>query len=81
MSDILPRLHGRPYIEHAVAVRIEGRGYLYCDGCGASTVTRYDLAHAAGVTEYVLTKFLHKRPVTPEQEKRIREHLLRVEEQ
>jgi len=84
MSASLPRTHGKPFAKHAVARRAgvgnTKLGYLFCDGCGASTVTRAELAEAAGVTPYMLSKWLNRMPVPQRVADAIRAQLLRVEE-
>lgn len=82
MSGIMARLHGTPYSQHAGARRSTSttRGYLFCTGCGASTITKADLADAAGVTPYMLDKWLNRKPVPQKVADAIRAQLARVEE-
>lgn len=77
----LSRAHGKPLEQHAVAViRKEGPwGYLYCDGCGASSISKGDFAARAGVNLNQLNKFLRGELLRPDIGARIRKHLLRVE--
>jgi hypothetical protein len=85
MSAALPRKHGKPYSSYAVAVRQSPTGphsrggYLYCDGCGASTVTLADFCRAIGVNGYQLRKYLDRQPMRQDIADKIRANLFREE--
>ncbi|HEY6058724.1 MAG TPA: hypothetical protein VIV06_11865 [Candidatus Limnocylindrales bacterium] len=81
MSSSLPRVHGLPYERYVVAVRdgVAAHGYLYCAGCGASSVTKADFAREIGVTLRVLNRWLDRQPIAQAQADAIRRRVLRVE--
>lgn len=89
MSAISRPIHGQGnHTElYVVAVRINRQpdeagpnGYIYCDGCGGSSMSRTDFADIVGITPNHLQRWLNRRPIRDDIAAAIKRKLLRVED-